>query len=311
MLAGVAGLAGCLGPAIVDDDAADTTGDGDTGPTTFGTGSSSSSSGSTTTEPDPSTTLTGTTVAPDTGEGEAGTWDEGCGFLCVPDGGTEPFECDPWAQDCPVGEKCMPWANDGGSSWNATRCSPVDASPNQIGDPCHVEGSGVSGIDDCALGAMCFDVDPETNTGTCYEMCHGSEANPQCFDPSSTCIFGGDGVLILCYPMCNPLDFDCGEGRGCYPGWDTFICSYDASGDAGAFGDACDYTNDCDAGLFCGEPEQLPECAGTNCCNAFCDLGLADPDATCPGFADGQTCLPYYEDGQAPSGLETLGYCSS
>ncbi len=39
-----------------------------------------------------------------------------------------------WAQDCPEGEKCMPWANDGGGSWNATRCSPLDPNPSAVGD---------------------------------------------------------------------------------------------------------------------------------------------------------------------------------
>ena len=42
-----------------------------------------------------------------------------CGFFCPPDGGDEFFECDLFAQDCPAGEKCMPWANDGTEVWNA------------------------------------------------------------------------------------------------------------------------------------------------------------------------------------------------
>src|SRR5262245_15971404 len=45
----------------------------------------------------------------------------GAMFVERPDGGGS-NECDVWAQDCPPGEKCMPWANDGGSSWNSLRC---------------------------------------------------------------------------------------------------------------------------------------------------------------------------------------------
>ena len=62
--------------------------------------------------------------SPDTtGQGEATTEDEGVGtFINPPDGGST-IECDIWADDCPRGTKCMPWAADGGSTWNATKCS--------------------------------------------------------------------------------------------------------------------------------------------------------------------------------------------
>ena len=35
----------------------------------------------------------------------------------VPDSG----ECDAFAQECPEGQKCAPYADDGGSSWNNTK----------------------------------------------------------------------------------------------------------------------------------------------------------------------------------------------
>ena len=38
----------------------------------------------------------------------------GVGFIMEPDGGGAMLECDPYAQDCPAGEQCMPWAHDGG-----------------------------------------------------------------------------------------------------------------------------------------------------------------------------------------------------
>jgi hypothetical protein len=79
------------------------------------------------------------------------------GFISNDDyGGGQTYECDLWKQDCPPGEKCMPWANDGGGSWNATRCTPLAEDPRQPGEPCTVEGSGVSGRDDCDIRAMCW-----------------------------------------------------------------------------------------------------------------------------------------------------------
>ena len=83
-------------------------------------------------------------------------------FIIDPDGAGVNNECDIWAQDCMKGEKCMPWDNAGGNSWNATRCSPVDDNPGQPGDSCTVEGSGVSGIDDCALSSMSSLAPPST-----------------------------------------------------------------------------------------------------------------------------------------------------
>jgi Ca-activated chloride channel family protein len=119
------------------------------------------------------------------------------GFITMSDGGGGvSFECDLFAQDCMEGEKCMPWANDGGPLHNATRCSPVDPDPGQAGEPCSVEGSGVSGIDDCALGSMCWDVDAQ-GEGTCVAMCGGSAEAPLC-DSGFWCYQGNDGALSLC-----------------------------------------------------------------------------------------------------------------
>jgi len=232
-------------------------------------------------------------------------------FIQDPDGNSINNECDIWAQDCPEGEKCMPWANDGGSSWNATRCSPLDPNPSQPGDPCTVEGSGVSGIDNCALSSMCWDVNPETNEGTCVVFCSGSEANPVCEDPTTQCVIANEGVLILCLPNCDPLIQDCPEGQACYPATDTFVCGPDAGGEAGAYGDGCEFVNFCDPGLFCANPDVVPNCDGAaGCCSEYCDLSVADPDAACSGAAGGQMCTPWYEEGQAPPGFEDVGACA-
>jgi hypothetical protein len=232
------------------------------------------------------------------------------GFINDPDGGGASVECDLWAQDCPRDEKCMPWSNDGSSAWNAARCSTLDPDPAQPGDVCAVEGSGVSGIDNCDLGAMCWDVDPETNQGVCVPFCMGSEANPICEDPSTTCTIANDGVLILCLPVCDPLLQDCTDGQACYPIDDTFVCAPDTGGEMGAFGEACGFINVCDPGLFCSNPDLVPGCNSNGCCSAFCDLANPDASATCPGAGGGQECTPWFAEGMAPPGLENIGGCA-
>jgi hypothetical protein len=227
-------------------------------------------------------------------------------FIQNPDGGNVNNECDIWAQDCPEGEKCMPWDNAGGNSWNATRCSPLDPNPGQPGDACTVEGSGVSGIDDCDIASMCWNVDPETNMGTCVGFCEGSEANPVCPDPGTGCSITNEGVLILCLPFCDPLLQDCGETEACYPEPNGFFCSPDASGEMGLYGDPCEYLNVCDPGLFCADAAAVPNCAGSiGCCSEYCDI--TDPMAVCMG--QGQECTAFYEMGQAPPGYENVGVC--
>ncbi len=241
-------------------------------------------------------------VDPDTGA------TSDCVFLCEPDGTEPSFECDMFAQDCPEGEKCMPWADDGGNSWNATRCSPISENPGQPGDECSVEGSGVSGIDDCDIGAMCWDVDPKTNIGTCVAMCTGDSANPLCEDPDTSCNIVNDGALVLCLPTCDPLLQDCPEGQACYPVLEEFTCVPDASGEMGVFGDPCEFINVCDPGLFCADAAVVPNCVGApSCCSEFCDLDAPAGDSQCSGSADGQMCLPW-EPAPGP-GLEALGAC--
>jgi len=205
----------------------------------------------------------------------------------------------------------MPWANDGGSSWNATRCSPLDPAPAQAGDECTVEGSGVSGIDNCDISTMCWNVDPETNMGTCVAFCMGSEANPVCEDPNTSCVIANEGVLILCLPNCDPLLQDCGDGQACYPINDGFACAPDASGEMGLFADPCEFINVCDPGLFCANADAVPNCAGSQgCCSSFCDTSDPMAGAMCPGAAGGQDCVPWFDMGQAPPGFENVGACA-
>jgi hypothetical protein len=177
-----------------------------------------------------------------------------------------------------------------------------------------VEGSGVSGLDDCELGAMCWDVDPETLEGTCVPFCVGSADNPYCEDPNRSCSISGSGRLILCFPTCNPIEQDCPVGEACYPIQDDWSCAPDASGEQGAYGDPCEFINVCDPGLVCLSASAVPPgqaCEGAaGCCSEICDITDPLGDLQCAGAAEGQTCQPWYEPGSAPQGYADVGVCA-
>lgn len=282
-----------------------------TNPSTNPTNDATDSASETGAEPTSTTTTSGTTtVAPDpttTAAPMTGTTDTTGGFINMSDGGGGGIkECDVWTQDCLAGEKCMPWADDGGSSWNATKCSPVDANPGLEGDTCTVEGSAVAGIDSCDVGLLCWYFD-ENNMGTCIDMCKGTPDMPTC-DMGQTCDISNDGVLILCLDTCDPLAQTCPDGQICFFGISDFICDYDASGDMGMYGDPCAYINVCDYGLYCAPPESVPGCDnGDGCCSSYCNI--TEPN-TCPGMDGGQECVPWFEEGTAPPGQEDIGGCA-
>ena len=257
-------------------------------------------SGSSTGEPDDSDT------EPD-GEDTAD-----CSFIGCDTDSSDTIEpaCDLWAQDCPIGEKCMPWANDGGPAWNDARCTPLDSQPGQPGDACTVEGSGVSGIDSCDIGSMCWNVDEENN-GVCQSLCQGTQNDPLCDNPAEACVPFNDGALPLCVPQCDPL-LGCPDGEGCYPADGGFVCIPDASGpDLGGYGDACEYVNACDPGLLCANPAVVPGCVGSGgCCTNYCDLSEAEPAADCGGVSEGQECISAFAEGKVQPGLEDTGICA-
>lgn len=217
-------------------------------------------------------------------------------------------DCDPYAQDCPEGERCVPWINDHWS-WNDTRCSPLAEVPDQLGDPCLVEEWAGSGIDSCDVGLMCFGADGTTNIGECIELCGCGPEQATCSGGGTECSIGGDGALPLCLPTCDPLapieESPCPEGFGCYLYLGDFRCGPDASFmELGVYGDACVGLNDCDSGLGCLAQDTQPDCGSEfGCCTPTCDL---DEDA-CP---DGLECVPAFEEGMAPEPChEDTGYC--
>lgn len=214
---------------------------------------------------------------------------------------TEQFECNIREQDCPAGEKCAPWANDGGAAWNATRCVPIDAEPAQIGEPCTVEGHAATGIDSCDVAQLCFDVD-DRNAGTCVGFCDGLREDLLC-PAGLSCAVTNDGVLALCRPTCAPLQPTCADGQGCSPTVaGAFVC-LPAPSEALVSPYTCYESGGCEPGSICRAPGTVPDCANEGgCCTPYCDLGQ-------PSCSMGSVCIPFFEQGTAPAGLEDVGVC--
>lgn len=266
------------------------------GPTTTVPIGSDDTLGSTTAEPPSITVTTGmaTTMRPDeTSVGPLDTSDSDAGapWLDLPE------YCSTIEQDCPRGYKCTSWDNSGGRSWNAHKCVPIATDPNGVGEPCTMERSVVSGIDDCDGASMCWNVDPKTLEGTCVPFCIGSEDDPGCAEPCDLCVVTSEGVLTLCVPHCDPIIQDCPSGQGCYYSshW-GFGCGPDVAREGVGIGSACQFDNACPAGMACVDSAADPGCdqASFGCCAPYCTVGGADP---CPGLFPGTECAPWFRDG--------------
>ena len=290
-------LSGC-GPAVGPGDAMPG------GTTTTATTSSPLPSGDTSTSTvtsrgssDTSST-TSTTGSP--GESSGPDFDSDCAFLCDD---TYGVECTLWAQDCPTGEKCAPWADDGGNSWNSHRCVSLHPEPAGVGEPCAVEGLPSSGLDNCDTGSMCWGVDA-SGVGTCTPFCNGTKNAPGCTDPDRVCMIGATAVLPLCLERCDPLDpLACPSGEACRRGHVEFSCRLDTyDGDGSPF-EACNWDSDCPRAHGCTSSSILDVCDPDTdaCCTPFCNLEAPD----CPAPT---TCQPYFDYG-APPDLAHLGLC--
>lgn len=218
--------------------------------------------------------------------------------------GDSTAKCDTFAPDCPVGQKCIPWIDDGFDSYNTARC--VDVAGEALpGDPCT---KGLDGIDDCAAGSLCWGVD-ENNHGVCWVMCTGTVAEPEC-PPASSCGSSSQAVFGLCIPPCDPLAQDYPGDEICVPfdrqGWG---CVVNASGDEGQPNDPCNFPEACDRGLMCLDAAtasgacEMELAAG--CCQPFCEF----PEGACPN--PDQACLSWYDQSEeVPSGYEDVGICA-
>lgn len=214
--------------------------------------------------------------------------------------------CDPYAQDCPLGQKCT--VLDGFAD---THCVDIIPEPRGLGETCTLSDYLLSGHDDCALGLVCWEVDPDTGVGTCHALCTGSPDSPTCADPArhcwpicQSCWFG------ICLGGCDPRLADCPNGHVCVPEYygthGDFLCQIDNSDEEGQYGDPCEWYSTCDPGLYCAAVAAVPGCPpGDGCCAPFCDTDAPD----CPDADLGVACLSWYDPGDAPPGLEDLGLC--
>lgn len=257
----------------------------------------------------PGTEEVGTEDDDDTTEGEddigaTGDTEEG-NTMFIPDvdddGGTGGPTCDPWAQDCPEGEKCVAYADDGGGVWNSNKCVPV-MGDGAAGDDCTWNGI-LEATDSCDAGTVCWDVQDLDGEliGVCTPFCDGTVDDPIC-GPESECLIANEGTINLCIETCDPLLQACSDGLGCYWGGNNFQCIFQ-SGSNIPTGDPCGFINDCEPSNFCAAAEALPSCNGSACCAAFCDLS----DPVCP--IQGTECAPFFEEGQEIPGLEDVGLC--
>lgn len=259
------------------------------------------STGASTSDATDADTLSSTTLGSTTQQG-APDLGPGGDFLTPPDLAAD-ASCSPWEQDCAIGHKCTFYDGQGNGTWNATTCVPVAPHPDPVGAPCTVAHSPTSGLDSCERGAMCWHVDPDTGLGRCEALCRGTASDPVCVDPGSHCTLG---FFSLCLPTCDPLAQDCPEGEGCYPIDDVFACAVDVSGAMGSFGNPCERSEQCNPGKFCADAALLPGCNGTRgCCTGFCRTDAF----TCSQLDPALSCVPWFEPGHAPPGLERVGGC--
>ncbi len=245
------------------------------------------------------TTQPGTTAMPTTdttvGDDEwGGGFDDGLHVADIP------TSCDVFAQDCPAGNKCVAWASEGGGNViDATRCLPIPREADAAGEICMVLGEPGDGLDTCALGSMCRNIDTETLQGVCLPFCEGTLERHTCSAPE-VCVEGGDGLLATCVYPCDPFAQDCPGGQLC---WLVFLNAFGCTtGGPGLPGDACTSVYECAPGNICVDANEVPGCAAAECCTALCDL--LDPMPSC---LPGQTCEPTREP--APPGYENLGSC--
>jgi hypothetical protein len=281
-------LAACTRPLVSLDDEAGESGTSESS-TSESSESESSESESSTSESSESEASTSTDT---TSEEDSST------FIVPVDFNSEQCMCDPLAQDCPQGEKCVPYSSEG-DTWDCVKCVPV-LGDQAAGEACSSDGI-VMGTDDCDASSWCFTSEGE---GTCHAFCTGAVDNPECA-PDSNCWMSNEGAIWVCVPACDPLLQDCEQGTGCYSSGVIFGCVFVPSASL-SVGEPCQDLNDCAPGLQCTEAEALPSCAGEACCTSFCEIGLGD--AACDLLPD-TVCMPFFEQGMAPAGYEHVGVC--
>ena len=209
-------------------------------------------------------------------------------------------QCDPFAQDCPEGEKCVPYPSTGGPIPDANKCVMLDGELPP-GSPCTMEDT-VSASDDCDALGICWDRVDGVH-GTCRAFCQGTADNPICGE-GEVCLLAYEGSTNVCVPACDPLLQDCEAGLGCYWSGEVFACMVTVTGID--VGQPCGYLADCNPGLECVDADLVPGCEGSSCCTGYCDVSVGDADcAALPG----SSCVTFFEEGTVPPEWEDIGLC--
>lgn len=273
------------------------------------TTTTSSSSTDTTTDSETSDTVFTTSTSESETDSATDTNQTSLSFYAGPDdwdfGSTQ---CDPWLQDCPDGEKCVPYASTGGSL-DANKCVEV-LGEGMAGEPCVYTGP-VEANDDCGADTHCFnvaDVDGQL-IGTCAPFCAGSPDDPICAD-GSTCLIANDGSTNLCIDSCHPLMQDCAPDQVCESLlssgalWGCLIGPESPPG----IGQPCSgQLASCGLGQMCVPAEFVPGCAGLSCCTEYCDVDNLDFMCSNPQLG----CESLFELITPPPGYENIGICAS
>ena len=287
------GLSACARQVPSLDDGATTTSVGTTEPNTTNTPDT------TDTAPDPTAeTDTGTSLGT-TDDSSSDSNNMSLSFYAGANDWTPSVECDPWQQDCPEGEKCVPYGSTGGN-WDANKCVAI-LGDGQPGEACSYGGT-VEATDDCGAESYCWDViDVDgQDIGTCAAFCQGTPDAPVCPEQTSCLIANGDSIT-LCIPICDPVMQDCDPGLACYFYIDAFNCVWTTQDIP--LGEPCSFINDCIGGTGCMPADVVPNCNGAACCASFCSLSQPD----CPQM--GTECAPFFEEMMAPDEYIDVGIC--
>ena len=224
----------------------------------------------------------------------------------IPDGG----QCNLFAQDCMAGQKCNAWNEDGGIFPNGAKCTPI-MGERLPGEGCTLEGNFGAGVDDCAEGSICLDID-NSGKAACVAYCQGNMDDPTCPEVGDKCAFLFEPTVPLCFPSCDPLVQDCSPVETCVPniaalGAEFFVCMPRVFEELpGQYGDACYALSGCDPSYLCIFAENVPGCDGTYCCSTYCDLTAPE---TCTNFDPTLSCIPWYQAGDETPGYENVGVC--
>jgi hypothetical protein len=262
--------------------------------------SSSTTSGSTSTSDSSETSQTETTTETET-ETDTGETTMGHTFVPMTEFFGESCQCDTFQQDCPEGEKCVPYASTDSGRLDCVKCVTI-VGDGQPGEAC-VYGGPQDATDDCGPTSYCFqvmEVDGQS-IGVCTPFCQGIPDDPIC--PMGTdCLIANEGEITLCVAPCDPLLQDCGPGLGCFFQQQGFFCVVPAQ--EIPLGQPCEYYDDCAIGHMCVTQSVLPNCAAVACCASFCSLMQG---AACPQM--GTECVAFFEQGMVPAGYEDVGIC--